>query len=282
MSVATGTERAAPPTRSAPSWPLTLRAVFRRELLSRRRATLTWGLSLGAYGAFTAAIYPAIQGSIGQVVKNYPAALKEAFDVQAMNTVEGYIHAEMFSLVVPLAIGYFAIRAIADATVGAEERGELDTTLSLPISRSVLISGSYLAVAVVCAAIMALTGGMTFVAGQIAGTHISLALVAAGAMGLWPLALFAGGLAALASGALHSQRAVNGIALGALVWMYALDLAGRLAHGLKPIRWASAFRYYGAPIRHGIEPASFICLTGAGALLLLAGALLLERREILH
>jgi hypothetical protein len=129
---------------------------------------------------------------------------------------------------------------------------------------------------------MALTGVMTYTAGQIAGTHISLGLVAAGAMGLWPLALFAGGLSALASGVLHSQRTVNGFALGALVGMYALDLAGRLAHGLEPSRWASAFRYYGAPIRHGIDPAAFIGLTAVGALLLLVGALLLERRDILH
>ena len=93
-----------------------------------------------------AAIYPSIRSSIDQIAKNYPEGLKEAFGVQAMNTVEGYIHAEMFSLIVPLALGYFAIRAIA-ATVGAEERGHLDTILALPISRTVLLTGSYLVTA---------------------------------------------------------------------------------------------------------------------------------------
>ena len=83
---------------------------------------------------------PSIRGSIDQIAKNYPAGLKEAFGVQAMNTVEGYIHAEMFSLIVPLAMGYFAIRAVAGAIVGAEERGYLDTILALPVSRTVLIA----------------------------------------------------------------------------------------------------------------------------------------------
>jgi ABC-2 type transport system permease protein len=66
-------------------------------------------------------------------------------------------------------VGYLAIRAVVDATVGAEERGHLDTILSLPISRSVLIAGSYLVGAVGSAAIMALTGLMTFIAGRTAG-----------------------------------------------------------------------------------------------------------------
>ena len=87
-----------------------------------------------------------------------------------MNTVEGYIHAEMFSLIVPLAMGYFAISVVTRATVGAEERGYLDTTLALPVTRTVLLAGSYVVAAVACAAIMALTGAMTFIVGRVAGT----------------------------------------------------------------------------------------------------------------
>ena len=44
--------------RSAPDWQASLRAMIRRGLLDRRRAILTWGLSLGALSAFMAAIYP--------------------------------------------------------------------------------------------------------------------------------------------------------------------------------------------------------------------------------
>ena len=273
---------AALPQLQAPQWPVSLRAVVRRGLLDRRRAVVSWGISLGALAGFMAAIYPSIQDSINQMVKNYPSALKQAFDVGSMNTVEGYIHAEMFSLIVPLALGYFAIRAVAGAVVGAEERGDLDTILALPISRTVLVTGSYVVMALAAATIMALTGMITFLAGRLAGTGISLGLVAAGVMGVWPLALFFGGVAALACGVLHSPRTVNGIVLGTLVGMYAIDLAGRLADSLAPIRWASAFRYYGAPLRDGIDPASFIGLSVAGVLLLIAGAFLFERRDILH
>ena len=273
---------AAPRRRSAPTWQASLRAMIRRGLLDRRRAMLTWGLSLGSLSAFMAAIYPSVRSSIDQIAENYPAGLKEAFGVQAMNTVEGYLHAEMFSLIVPLAMSYFAIRAVTGATVGAEERGYLDTILALPVSRTVLMVGSYVVAAVGCAAIMAITGAMTFIVGRVAGTAISLGLVTAGVMGVWPLAMFFGGVAALASGMLHNARAVTGVAVGVLVGMYALDVAGRLANGLDPIRLISAFRYYGAPLRDGIDPASFIGLTAVGILLLITGALMLERRDVLH
>jgi ABC-2 type transport system permease protein len=282
VELRTATPVAAPGRRSAPNRRTGLRAMIRRGLLDRRRAILIWGLSLGSLSAFMAAIYPSIRGSIDQIAKNYPSGLKEAFGVQAMNTVEGYIHAEMFSLIVPLAMGYFAIRAVGGPTVGAEERGYLDTILALPVSRTVLIAASYVVAAVACAAIMAVTGAMTFIVGRLAGTDISLGLVAAGVMGVWPLAILFGGVAALASGCLHNARTVTGLCVGILVAMYALDVAGRLASGLSAIRWMSAFRYYGAPMRDGIDPASFIGLTAVGLLLVIAGALLLERRDVLH
>ena len=280
MSVATGpapTVTAPSARRAPPEWAVSLRAVVRRGLLDRRRAVLVWGLSLGAFGGFMAAIYPSIQSSIDQMVKNYPSAFKEAFGVGAMNTVEGYIHAEMFSLIVPLAVGYFAIRAIAGATVGAEERGHLDTILSLPISRSVLMAGAYIVTAALVAAVMAITGVMLFAAGRAAGTHISAGLVAAGVMGVWPLALFFAGVAAVASGLLHSARTATGIAVGVLIGMYALDLAGRLASSLEPLRWISAFRYYGAPLRDGIDVLPFIGLAVTGVVLAALGAWLFER-----
>jgi beta-exotoxin I transport system permease protein len=284
MSVVTVRQQAttAPVRRSPPDGRTGLRAIVRRGLRDRRRAVLTWGGSLGALGALEAAIYPSVQSSIEDVAKNYPAGLKAAFGINEMNTIEGYIHAEMFSLIVPLAIAFFAIRAVAGAVVSTEEDGRLDTILALPLSRTVLLVGSYLVAVLVSAAILAALGAMTFIAGRIAGTHISPGLTAAGAFGVWPLAAIFAGAAALGAGALHKSRTVTGITVGTLIAMYAIDVAGQLAHGLSWIRWASVFRYYGAPMRDGIDVLAFIGLTAVGVLLLAAGTVLFKRRDVLH
>jgi hypothetical protein len=132
----------------------------------------------------------------------------------------------------------------------------------------------------VSVAILLVTGVMTFLGGRIAGTHISPGLLAADVIGVDPLAQFFGGVSALGCGAMRSSRTVNGIAVGTLVAMYALDLAGRLTSTLDGLRYVSAFRYYGSPILDGIDTVSFIGLASAGLLLALLGALLLERRDI--
>jgi hypothetical protein len=51
--------------------------VVRRRLLDRRRSVLIWGRSLGSFSGFMAAIYPSIENSIDQMVKNHPAVFKE-------------------------------------------------------------------------------------------------------------------------------------------------------------------------------------------------------------
>lgn len=268
--------------RSAPGSITGLGAFVRRGLRDRRRTTLIWGLALGTYGGFMAAVYPSIQGSLDQLLKHYPSALKQAFDVTSMRTVEGYIQTEMFSLIVPLVIGYFVIRAITAPTAGAEERGQLDAILSLPVSRSVLMAGACLVAALSACAVMLLTGAMTFIVGRLAGTHISLGLVTAGVLGVLPLGLLGGGIAAVAAGAMRGGRGASGIALGALLAMYALDLVGKLAHSLDWFRWASAFKYYGSPMRDGIDPLSFAGMTVLAAVLMLVGARLFERRDLIH
>lgn len=274
----------APPaaTRTAPAWPMGLRAVVERGLRDQRRSILAWGLSLGALGGFMAAIYPSIQDSIDKMVKSYPSGLKEAFGVTSMDTVEGYVHAEMFSLIVPLALAFYAIRIVSAAIVGAEQRGDLDTVLSLPVSRRVLIAGTFIVAALASLAVMAITGVMTFAAGRAAGTSIDAGLTAAGVLGVWPLAVLFAGVAALACGWLRGRRSVTGLAMGTVVAMYALDLAGRLASSLDDLRWVSAFRYYGAPIRDGLDVVASLGLLGCGVVLAVIAATMFDRRDLLH
>lgn len=264
-----------PPVRSS------FTALVRRGLRDNRRAPLTWGGGLGAMTALMAAIWPSVEDSIGKVVDEYPSGLKEAFGIDRLDTVEAYIDAEMLSLIVPLALGLFAVRCATRATVVAEDRHHLDTLLSLPISRRTLVAAAVAVTGLVLLEMLVVVWGMTMAAAGIAGSGLSGASLAAGLANVWPLAMAFAGLAALAAGFLHTPSTVTAVGGGTLVAMYVLDLVGKLAEPVEPLRALSAFRYYGSAVSDGLDPTHVGGLLAVGLLLTAAGAAAFERRDVL-
>jgi len=265
---------------AAPSGAQTLRAVVRRGLREHRRAPLVWGGSLGLMSALMAALWPSIEGSMDELMKSYPDSLKEAFNISELNSVEAYVDAEMLSLIVPLAIAFLAVRIGARAIAGAEERGYLDTLLATPVARPTLVAGAFLVSAVVVAEVLAVITVLTWVTGSLVGAEPSLTVLGRGYANVWPLAMLFGGLALLAAGVLRRAATVTAVAVGTLVAMYVIDLVGKLAESIEPLRDISAFKYYGSAVRDGIDPLAFAALALAGAVLAAAGALLFDRRDV--
>ena len=265
---------------AAPSNARSLADVVRRGLRDQRRAPLYWGGGLGAMCALMAAIWPSIEDSMTELVENYPDGLMKAFGISELNTVEKYIDAEMLSIIVPLAMAFFAVRCATRATVGAEERGHLDTLLSLPLARGVVVAGSFAVTAILVAAILAVMAAMTWLAGTVAGTGISLSSLVAGFGNVWPVSMAFAGLATLVAGISSRPAVVTATATGTLVAMYVVDLAGKLAEAIEPLRAISAFRYYGSAIQQGFDVSHAIGLTLVAITLTAAGAVLFDRRDV--
>ena len=150
---------------------------------------LSWGLPLGLWSAFIVSIFPSIEDALAKAVTNYPSALKEAFGVGELNTVEQYLHVEMLSLIVPLAVGYLAVRSVASGLSGAAESGRLDVLLSAPVSRRRLVAADFCATAVELAAILVIALALTELGSLISGAGLSFGSGLAGFANVWPLAL---------------------------------------------------------------------------------------------
>jgi len=255
-------------------------ALVGAHLSDRRRSILAWGLPLGLMSAFIVAIFPSVQEPIEKAVNSYPAGLKEAFGIGQLSSVEQYLHAEMLSLIVPLALGYLAVRAVASGLAGAAESGRLDVLLSAPASRSRIVAAGFLATAVELAAVLLVTGLLTAVGSLLAGAGLAAGPAAAGFANVWPLALLFAGLGIVVCGFSLRTSVVTGSVAGVLVAMYVIDLVGRLDDGLSWVRYASVFKYYGNAIEDGIEPLAFAGVTLAAVLLAVLGARLFERRDV--
>lgn len=255
-------------------------ALVAAHLSDRRRSLLAWGLPLGLMSAFIVAIFPSVEDSIGQAVSEYPPALKEAFGIGELANVEQYLQAEMLSLIVPLALGYLAVRAVASGLAGAAESGRLDVLLSAPVSRGRLCAAGFIATAIELAAVLAITAVLTGIGSLLSGAGLDVGPTAAGFANVWPLALLFAGLGVIACAWSLRTSAVTGAVAGVLVAMYVIDLVGKLDPGLDWIRYASVFKYYGNAIEDGIEPLSFAGVALVSVGLAALGAWLFDRRDI--
>lgn len=257
-----------------------LAALMSSHLSDRRRSLLAWGLPLGLMSAFIVAIFPSVEDSIGKAVSDYPPALREAFGIGELANVEQYLHAEMLSLIVPLALGYLAVRAVASGLAGAAETGRLDVLLSAPVSRHRLCAAGFLATAIELAAVLAISFLLTMLGSVLAGAGLDAGKAAAGFAGVWPLALLFAGLGIVACAWSLRTSVVTGAVAGVLVAMYVVDLIGRLDPGFDWVRYVSVFKYYGNAIEDGIEPLAFFGVAAAAAILAALGAWLFDRRDL--
>ncbi len=254
--------------------------LVRAHLSDRRRSLLAWGVPLGLWSAFIVMIFPSVEGALSKAVRNYPSALKEAFGIGELTSVEQYLHAELLSLIVPLAIGYLAVRAVASGLTGAAESGRLDVLLSAPVSRPRLAAASFAAAAVEVSAVLLITVLLTGLGSLLAGAHLSLGSAIAGYANVLPLALVFAGLGIVATGFSLRTSVVTGSVAGVLVTMYVIDLVGRLDTDLSGIRYLSVFRYYGNAIEEGIDPVAFAGVTAVAIALAVLGAWLFNRRDL--
>ena len=134
-------------------WP-----VLERSLRDRGRSLTSWGIGLAAYVGLIVAVWPSIRGSseISKAIENYPAAMKEFFGGAAAfdyTRPGGFLNTQLFSLILPLLIGAFAIGYGASTLAGEQESGRLDLILALPLRRSRIVAEKALALAAGVAAL---------------------------------------------------------------------------------------------------------------------------------
>lgn len=256
-----------------------LLAVVRRVLRDQRRSPLTWGVPLGLLSGLELAIYPSVHKSLGKTLESYPDAIKQAFRIDTMDTPAQFLNGEMFSLIIPLAVAFFAIRAASRPISGYEERRWLDVVLAAPVRRRALAGGAFVASAIATLEILVVMTALIWVAGQVFGAQVSLGDLAAAVAGTWALALCFAGFALVACGRLSSWTVVTGASVGLLVTMYVVDFTSRLASALEPAGYLTAFHWYATPMIDGLD-GGHAMLAALGVVLAFAGAALFERRDI--
>jgi ABC-2 type transport system permease protein len=265
-----------------------LRSVFGAALWSRRRNLAWWVGGSFAYLLFLGSAFPTLQENaerFEEMFESYPEALRVMFNMVegvSMGTGPGFLHMELFSLVLPLLLIIYAAGFGARAIAGEEEEGTLDLLLSAPITRRRVLAEQFGAMAVSTFMIGLVTWAAIVLAGLAFDMGLSTGRVAAATFSAVLIALVFGSLA-LALGAATGRRGpALGVAGAAALAAYLVFSLAEVLSWLGTVQKASPWYYYAdaAPLLSGLEWAHAGILAAISAGLVVAGGLVLDRRDL--
>lgn len=227
-------------------------------------------------------MYNGLSGVLGELTGSLPDGLMAMIGFADMSTPEGWYMAEMYSLVVPAAIGAVTVMMGTRALAGEEHMHTMGVLMSNPIRRSRVVAEKAIALVVMAVVMGVATFAGVMVGSLIGGLALSPGNVAAASGQGVALGILLG-MAALTGGAATGKPRL------AIYGGAGLGLLGLVANMFLPINeslagWArlSPFYYYldNQPLTNGLSWPNTLVLLGASSLLGLASVVLFERRDL--
>ena len=261
--------------------------IFVRELKANLKSLLIWGGIVILFVSLAMAKFSAYEGNPDMlaILNDLPPALLSAFNMQAFNltTITGFFGV-MFT--------YFALLlSIAAAMWGSdiiskEERDKtVEFSLTLPVTRSRLVTAKTLAALVNCVGLLLITWGASLVR----ATQYHPDTKFYDFLALCMLAIFIMQLTFLAIGiflgcAMKQYKRAGSVAVSLLLGTYFLSIISGLNENLNFLKYFTPFRYFdaGMMLHESRIDITFVWLSVAIILVSMVGAYLTYARRDLY
>jgi ABC-2 type transport system permease protein len=263
--------------------------IAHRWLLDRRRGLAGWCIGVAGLVVFTVAFFPSVEGNetFDELTDQLPAGLRSLLGVTQgapITSAPGYLHARLFSTLVPLLLVVYAIGLGARAIGGTEEDGTLELLLAQPVTRTRVALERYLANTTLLAATTVVLVVVLAIAALPVGAldGVSATGLAGATTGAFALALLHGSIA-------YTAGAATGRRTPAIAAATTVAIAGYLVEGLvavsdavRPLRHVSPWHWYLGRnmLTDGIAPDAVAPPLLLSAVLLAAGIHLFARRDL--
>jgi len=263
-----------------------MRSVFAKTLYDKRSFMLGWGIGLAALGALMVSFYPAMHqdGTIDALVANMPEAFKGLIgNLEDLRSFDTYLASQLFDIRLTLIVGIMAIVLGLSLSVADEEKGELRTLLSLPLSRSRVVRQKWLGmVTVLLVTLLGLAAGiygvMPFIDGASIEPQQMLRLFA-----MTALMMVACGTIPFAVGIATGKRALaTGTAVLAIIGSFILSTFGQAVDWLTDYERLSLLHYFPAVeiVKGSIDLVDVAVLGGLTVLLLAVAFVRFRQRDV--
>lgn len=260
-----------------------LKTVFSKTYYEKRWILLFWFIGILFMTWVTMLFFPYLRDTFDQVLSNSPKGLQSLLGTASdYKTVQGYVGQQIFALRLPLMMLILSISIFGGLSAGDEERGTLETLLSLPVSRLSVFWQKFAAGAL-----------LTFLASLAIFVGVLLSFVNIHAtMSLWNLALatFACWLVSLCFGAftyslgmLSGRRGITiGLSSAVAFAMYLVTSLAPMTSVLDQAQKFSLFYYYNSPAvaTNGLKFFNVSVLVLVIVVCLGIGLLVFRRRDL--
>lgn len=263
---------------------LMLRTVFTKTIRDQRRALMWWALGFVGTVFMYAAFWPTIRSNASQF-NDYIAKLPEAMRNLIggdYGTPQGYVQAEMFSLLMPVLLLVYAIGAGARAIAGEEEAGTLDLLLSAPIRRRRVLLDRFWAMVGASAMLAALAWAGIVAIGRPFGLTVSIVNLSAVVVNLFLLGVAFGSIALAVGSSTGNKGMAIGVTSGLALMTFIVKTLAPSVPAMKPFRFLSPFYFYAdnKPLANGFDAVDIAMLAAISVVALVGALLAFARRDL--
>jgi ABC-2 type transport system permease protein len=274
-------------------------AIFKETIRQTWLQAILWGLGFGLLGASTLAVLPDAEGlkAMADLIEQLPSFMISLIgsgnDLVFMSTPEGYITAGFYGRLL-LLLAIFPVLLGLRVTSNEENSGVMDTLLSLPVSRPVMMIEKILAYWLMMALMLLVMNGWLVAANMAFEVGIDNARLFLVGGALFPSILFIFGLTVLFSALIRQRRtAIIGVVVvilgGFLIDMLVGLAESALSKGdflestfLETAKFFSIYHYYNSAVifQQGLIWNHVLIMLIAGCLAGIAGIWLFNRRDL--
>jgi len=193
----------------------------RRRL--RGSAVLAAGLSVLA-GLYVS-MYPTVSAGVDldAYVENLPPAVRAAFGIQSLGTIEGFLAAELYAFGWVLLLGLYLAYAAASLVAGDVEDGRIDLLLSLPVSRRRLLLETFASILVPIAVVNVVVPPVVYAGVLAVGESIAVADLLAVHLLSVPYLLTTVAIGLAASVAFYRASVAQRVAVGIVFGLFLVE-----------------------------------------------------------
>lgn len=220
-----------------------------KTLVERRFFILGWTLGLAFLGFAMTSFFPSFSGGqIDGLLNSLPPALKGLVgNLQDWKELPGYIGSQVFDIRLPIFASILSILLAVGITVGEEDKGQLRTLISLPISRRKILTAKWLAIVAICfVATLGVIVGIEVGVLTIGKTLDQMVLVRLGLF-TWMLITALATLIFAVGSATGKRSITTGIGIIVAIGSFLLTTFSQSVSWLKDYEWISFLHYFPAP-----------------------------------